>query len=44
MLPECIGNREHVFIAAAAHIHNYQSIFAQLFGEIYRTGNGVAGF
>ena len=44
MLPECIGNREHVFIAAAAHIHDDESVFAKLFGEVIGAGQGVARF
>ena len=42
MLSERIGYRKHIFIAAAAHIHNNQPVFAKLFGEVDGARDGVA--
>ena len=44
MLSERIGYREDIFIAAAAHIHDDEPVFAKLFGEVDGAGDGVAGF
>ena len=43
MLTERIGYREHIFIAAAAHIHNNQPVFSEFLGEVDGARDGVAG-
>ena len=44
MLAERIGYREHIFIAAAAHVHDDEAVFAEFFGKVYGARQGVAGF
>jgi len=42
MLSERVGNREHILIPTAAHIHDDEGIFAELFREINCTRDSVA--
>ena len=42
MLPQSFGDLEDVFIAAAAHVHDDETIAAELFGEVERAREGVA--
>ena len=44
MLAQRVRNREHVLIPAAAHIHDDEPVFAELFGEVDGARQGVAGF
>ena len=43
MLTQRVRYRKDVFIAAAAHIHDDEPVFAKLLGQIYGARDGVAG-
>ena len=44
MFTQRIGYREHILIAAAAHVHDDEAFGTELFGEVDGSGQGVAGF
>jgi len=44
MFSKRIGYCKHIFVAAAAHIHDDEPVFAEFFGEVDGAGDSVAGF